>query len=254
MTIHRNLASPAQQSHEPHVTVVRTHELFESKTAPTRGLAHVGFENFPRDAPGRLDFEPLLLSAVGILYAGEGTRMHEHDNIDNVLLVRRGELRHRDSLGNDAVLRPDDAYLLAAGESIAHAETVEGAEDLHAVLIWIRPDRRGGPSQFYQCGKHQAITRDGWWLVASGRPHPAGRVLPLRRDAEILRGELAVEGTLEHHVGGSRRAYLVVLDGAVLVNGVRVEPGERGLVEGPGKLEFLSHSGAELILVDLATG
>jgi len=253
MPIHSNLATRTRPSQRPTLSVVRTSQLQESKEAPTRGLAHVGFLDLPEGAPGKLDFEPLLLCAVGMLEPGERAEMHPHDNIDNIVLLRAGAVVHRDDHGNHGLLRAGEAHLLAAGESIQHEETVHGSETAHAVVIWIRPEQRGGPSHYFQWKPSQAAKRNGWSLVASGRPHSAGRALPLRRDAELLSAKLKADAPLDYCVDEGRRAYLVVLEGRLLVNETPVSAGERVLVESSGELRFTANFEAELLLIDLAS-
>jgi redox-sensitive bicupin YhaK (pirin superfamily) len=189
---------------------------------------------------------------VGTLEAGEGAKMHRHDNIDNIVFLRTGALLHRDDHGHGGLLQAGEAHLLAAGESIQHEETVHGSETVHAVVIWIRPERRGGPSHYYQWKPSQAVRREGWSLVASGRPHPAGRALALRCDAELLSVKLKADEHLGYRVETGRRAYLLVLEGELLVNETPVSTGERVLVETSGDLDLVANSGAELLLIDLA--
>jgi redox-sensitive bicupin YhaK (pirin superfamily) len=66
---------------------------------------------------------------------------HPHTALQTVTWLIKGEVRHRDSLGNDQLIRPGQLNLMTAGHGIAHAE--DSTEDsgstmpLHGVQLWV---------------------------------------------------------------------------------------------------------------------
>ncbi|SDG16931.1 hypothetical protein SAMN05216241_10687 [Limimonas halophila] len=75
----------------------------------------------PEDAGGALDVGP-----------------HPHTGLQTVTWMLEGAVRHRDSLGNDEIIRPGTLNLMTAGRGIAHAEAaVPGEHRLNAVQLWI---------------------------------------------------------------------------------------------------------------------
>ena len=63
--------------------------------------------------------------------AGEGidVRPHPHIGLATVSYLFEGEMRHRDSLGNDQTIRPGDINLMVAGRGIVHR--------LHGLQLWL---------------------------------------------------------------------------------------------------------------------
>lgn len=59
-----------------------------------------------------------------IIRAGEGmdVRPHPHIGLSTVTYLFDGEIRHRDSLGTEMVIRPGDVNLMTAGRGIVHSE------------------------------------------------------------------------------------------------------------------------------------
>src|SRR4051794_37596526 len=47
---------------------------------------------------------------------------HPHTGLQTVTWLVEGEVRHRDSLANDQLIRPAELNLMTAGRGIAHAE------------------------------------------------------------------------------------------------------------------------------------
>lgn len=75
---------------------------------------------------------------------GEGidVRPHPHIGLATVTYLFEGEIRHRDSLGFDQLIRPGDVNWMTAGRGIAHSERTDGptraaGHRLHGVQSWI---------------------------------------------------------------------------------------------------------------------
>ena len=76
-----------------------------------------------------------------VLYGDDRFVMHPHTALQTVTWLVDGEVRHRDSLGNDQLIRPGQLNLMTAGRGIAHAE--DSTQDsgrtmrLHGVQLWV---------------------------------------------------------------------------------------------------------------------
>ncbi|MES1170905.1 MAG: pirin family protein, partial [Actinomycetota bacterium] len=64
---------------------------------------------------------------------------HPHMGLQTVTWPLSGEIRHRDTLGSDIVLRPGALNLMTSGEGIAHSEYSIGDEPttLDALQPWV---------------------------------------------------------------------------------------------------------------------
>lgn len=71
--------------------------------------------------------------------AGMQVRPHPHIGLQTVSWLLDGEVRHRDSLGNDQVLTPGALGLMTSGRGITHAEHSPVAHPalLHGVQLWV---------------------------------------------------------------------------------------------------------------------
>ena len=77
---------------------------------------------------------------------------HPHMGLQTVTWPLAGEVRHRDSIGSDAVLRPGQLNLMTSGAGIAHSEYSlgDGTAELDAMQLWIAlpEDSRWGDRAF----------------------------------------------------------------------------------------------------------
>lgn len=63
---------------------------------------------------------------------------HPHTRLQTFTWMIEGEVLHRDSLGNELVIRPGQVNLMTAGYGIAHTEdSVQPGGRLHAAQLWI---------------------------------------------------------------------------------------------------------------------
>ena len=76
--------------------------------------------------------------------AGHGidVRPHPHINLATVTYLFEGEMLHRDSLGNEQIIRPGEINLMVAGRGIVHSERQRDSvkavpHRLHALQLWL---------------------------------------------------------------------------------------------------------------------
>jgi redox-sensitive bicupin YhaK (pirin superfamily) len=62
---------------------------------------------------------------------------HPHIGLQTVTWPLTGEIRHRDSIGSDVVLRPGQLNLMTSGRGISHSEFSVGEEPLHGLQLWV---------------------------------------------------------------------------------------------------------------------
>jgi len=75
-----------------------------------------------------------------VFEAGHGMRVgpHPHIGLQTFTWMIQGEILHRDSLGNEQIIRPGQVNLMTAGRGISHTEeSLAQEQQLHATQLWI---------------------------------------------------------------------------------------------------------------------
>jgi redox-sensitive bicupin YhaK (pirin superfamily) len=113
-------------------------ELFQSREVPLGGVRGMAVH---RALPQR------ALSTVGAWcfldrFGPQRTDMrvlpHPHIGLQTVTWPLTGEIRHRDSIGSDVVLRPGQLNLMTAGAGVVHSEFSLGEQPLlDALQLWV---------------------------------------------------------------------------------------------------------------------
>lgn len=178
------------------------------------------------DHIGPLDLAPGLDRSVDI-------RPHPHIGLATVTYLFAGEVMHRDSLGYEQVIRPQEVNWMTAGRGITHSERFERAREqgdhLHGIQAWVAL-----PTELEE--------------IAPSFSHHSGSDLPKWNDAGV-NGQLIAgsaygltAGTETHsplfyaHLdmapgataeipGGHKERALYIATGAVELDGTRYESG-----------------------------
>jgi len=160
-----------------------------------------------------------------------GVGSHPHRGFETVTLVYEGELEHRDSSGGGGRIGPGDVQWMTAGAGIVHEEFhapefAGRGGTLEMVQLWVNlpaADKMAAPAyQTLLAADIPTVELDGGAgrvrVVAgefAGRRGPARTFTPM--DVWDLR--LNQGGALRLDVAAGRSLALVVLKGAVRVNG-----------------------------------
>jgi hypothetical protein len=70
--------------------------------------------------PSRVHFGALRVLNDDFVDGGMGFGTHPHDNMEIISIPLLGDLEHRDSMGNTAVIRQNDVQIMSAGTGIQH--------------------------------------------------------------------------------------------------------------------------------------
>ncbi len=160
---------------------------------------------------------------------GLGVAPHPHIGLQTVTWLLAGEALHRDSLGSEQVIRPGQLNLMTAGHGVAHSEegTGQSAGELHGVQLWVaQPSHtRDGAPGFEHHGELAKVElQRAVATVLVGEL--AGVASAARRDTDHSGIDLDLPpGRVTLPLRGDHEHALVVLDGAVLIDGAALTPG-----------------------------
>ena len=188
--------------------------------------------------------------------AGKGMHVgaHPHIGLQTFTWMIEGEVVHRDSLGNEQIIRPGQVNLMTAGRGIAHTE--DSAQDgarMHAAQLWIAlPEQERQRAPWFRNYPTLPITSLGGFRAtvlagtAFGQTAPPEVYTPLvgidlHADA-AARAELSLHAEFEYAA--------LVLTGSATVEDEAIEPGE-WLYFAPGRttLDVLCQEQAQLLIL-----
>ena len=181
---------------------------------------------------------------------GQGFGTHPHRDMEIISYVVEGALEHRDSMGNGSVIRPGEVQRMRAGTGVTHSEYNHSATDAVRFLqIWVLPDEQGLPPGYEQ--KFFGDERRGKLrLVAS--PDGAEGSVQIQQDVSMFAALLQDGDRVSHELAEGRHAWLQIVRGNVIVDGVELGEGDGASLSDTASVSVESVGDVELILFDLA--
>ena len=186
---------------------------------------------------------------------GRGFGAHAHRDMEILSYVLEGGLAHKDSMGHEEVLGPNEIQRMSAGSGVVHSEfNASKTTPVHFLQIWIEPATTGTPSSYEQFKFDPEEKKDRLKLVAS--PQGGSGVASINQDAKVYVSEITNGTQLGYALGENRHAWLHVIKGSIVVNGASLHTGDAAAFSNESLLQ-IAKSGpenepAEILLFDLA--
>ena len=169
--------------------------------------------------PERVHFGALRVINDDSVAAGGGFGTHPHQDMEIISIPLTGDLRHRDSMGNEGVIRHGDVQVMSAGTGIRHSEMNANADRAVQFLqIWVFPRENGVTPRYGQLRIADGKRKNEFQQILSPNPDDAG--VWIHQDAWFHLGkfEAGKSDTYEFKKKGNG-LYVFVLEGQVEVEG-----------------------------------
>jgi redox-sensitive bicupin YhaK (pirin superfamily) len=202
--------------------------------------------------PKEMGFRSLRVINEDRVAPERGFGMHGHRDMEILTYVLQGSLAHKDSMGHEEVLGPNEIQRMSAGTGVRHSEfNPSSSEPVHFFQIWVEPATMGTRPSYEQIRfdpeeKKGKLKRLAGPEVSNGAAH-------INQDVHVFVAELAKGEELPYSLDSKRGAWVHVVRGGVAVNGIKLHSGDAAAVSGEEKLT-LSGVGAEpseILLFDL---
>ena len=198
--------------------------------------------------PQRMGFGNLRVINDDRVAAGSGFDPHPHDNMEIITYVRKGEIRHRDTMGNEGSTPAGSVQVMSAGTGVAHAEYASESEPTVLYQIWILPNRRDVAPRWDMRAFPATAAEGELPLLVSGNAADGDMgALFIHADAALYGGRLAQGTTLTQDFGA--RAYVLVSEGRIRLNGQELAAGDGAAVADEGPLTLDALEAAEVVVV-----
>jgi redox-sensitive bicupin YhaK (pirin superfamily) len=175
--------------------------------------------------PRRVHFGALRVLNDDRVNPGMGFGTHPHDNMEIISIPLEGDLEHRDSMGNVAVIRHGDIQVMSAGTGIQHSEYNRNRDSVVKFLqIWVFPNKKNVTPRYDQMTLNIADRHNKLQQILSPDPNDAG--VWIHQDAWFSLGKFDKQFTTEYSVHQEGNGiYAFVVKGNFTIDGQ--ELGER---------------------------
>jgi len=194
--------------------------------AETRGKANHGwlnsyhtfsFANYQN--PERMNFGVLRVLNDDIVQAGMGFGTHPHDNMEIISIPLEGDLEHKDSMGNVAIIKEGDVQVMSAGTGLTHSEKNKNSDkEVKFLQIWVFPKEKNVTPRYDQISIKEIAKENEFYQVVS--PNKEDQGVWLHQDAWFNLGNFTKGSSDEYKIKKEGNGiYVFILDGEVEIVG-----------------------------------
>lgn len=155
---------------------------------------------------------------------------HPHRGFEPITLLFKGEQLHRDSLGNEMLVKAGDVQWTTAGRGIVHAEGpskefIKRGGDLEGIQLWLNlPAAKKMMPANYQHVKNQDIkvvkNQDNTiqLKIVAGEQKGKFGAVKTQTHVNVFTVKTKNHGSMEVNISENHKSLVYLLDGEVLIN------------------------------------
>ena len=202
--------------------------------------------------PDRMHFGALRVLNDDTVQAGMGFGTHPHDNMEIITIVLKGELEHRDSMGNGSVIRPGEIQVMSAGTGIQHSEFNHShAEEVSLLQIWVFPDKRNVEPRYDQAVFSEEDMKGKWSNIVS--PDGANGSLWIHQQAWFSLGLFDAGSIIEYQLKKAESGlYVFVISGEIVIGDETLHNRDGICIEEiPSKIALKSNTESKILVMEV---
>ena len=202
--------------------------------------------------PERINFGVLRVLNDDIVSPGKGFDTHPHSNMEIITIPLEGDLSHRDSMGNERIIKQGEIQVMSAGTGIRHSEyNARNDIEVKFLQIWLFPrEKELKPRYDQKMIRELGIENE---LINILSPEKNDKGVWVNQDAWFYMGFYSVDTTESYNVTKKGNGiYLFVLKGSVTLDGEQLDERDAMTVEGEDKLDFNIKAGSEILIMDIS--
>src|SRR2546423_687067 len=161
--------------------------------------------------PAHMGFRALRVINDDTIAPGRGFGAHGHRDMEIVTYVLDGKLRHKDSMGEEHVLGPNEIQAMSAGTGVVHSEfNASPTEPVHLLQIWILPSAEDFPPSYQQFPFSPEEKTGRLRLIAAPAPNSSETAAVINQDAYMYASVVRPGGTVAPPLRPGRPAWVHV--------------------------------------------
>ena len=167
--------------------------------------------------PERISFGVLRVLNDDKIAPSKGFGTHPHENMEIISIPLEGELKHKDNLGNEAVISYGDVQVMSAGKGIMHSEFNNDAyKEVKLLQIWLLPNKRNVEPRYDQITLTNHNIKNKLYQIVS--PNKEDEGVWIYQNAWFYIGEFDENKTMMYTLKDKRNGvYIFVLEGELSI-------------------------------------
>ena len=227
-------------------------------SAQTRGHADYGWLNTNHSFsfasyydPNRMNFGALRVLNDDTISPGKGFGKHSHDNMEIITIPLKGDLEHKDSLGNIGAINEGEIQVMSAGTGIYHSEYNKNSDKfINLLQLWVMPKKQDVKPRYDQRSFKGLKKKNSIYQVLS--PYPEDEGMWIHQDAWIHLGDFEEVTSVDYMLKKKGNGvYIFVIEGIFKVANEKLEKRDALGVWNTESITFEAQSKSQVLLIEV---
>lgn len=202
--------------------------------------------------PNRMHFGVLRVLNDDVVDPSKGFGIHPHDNMEIISIPLEGDLEHKDSMNNVAIIKKGDIQVMSAGTGIYHSEFNNSSDKpVKFLQIWLYPNRKNVTPRYDQITLKSKDRHNKFEQILSPDANDQG--VWIYQDAWFHLGVFDNEFSSTYQIKKKGNGvYAFVIKGNFLVNGTLLNEKDGMGIWDLASIDVISQSdGSEMLLMEV---
>lgn len=203
--------------------------------------------------PEQIQFGMLRVLNDDTIAAGMGFGTHPHANMEIITIPLEGGLKHRDSMGNEGVIRFGEVQVMSAGTGIQHSE-MNASQEVQAktLQLWVFPDREDVTPRYDQKSFDIENQINTFVNIVSPNDKNNGNALWVYQQTFFNLGIFEKNTSTTYKVNNAENGvYLFLIEGEIEVNNQILNAKDAMGIVDFDEFEIKINSKAKILLVEV---
>ncbi|MBD3638206.1 MAG: pirin family protein [Crocinitomicaceae bacterium] len=199
--------------------------------------------------PDRMGFGSLRVLNDDIIQGGTGFPTHPHNNMEIITVPLEGALEHKDSMGNEGVIKSGEVQVMSAGTGVLHSEAnAHAKEATNITQIWVIPNKKGVEPRYDQI--KFSFDKNVLQQIVSPNEEDAGSWI--HSNSWFNHGVFEEGETFTYELHTPENGLFVFLiDGQLDIKGNIIEPRDGFGIEEADSVEFQVKKDSRFLLMEV---
>lgn len=178
-----------------------------------------------------------------------GFNTHPHKNMEIVSIPLEGDLEHKDSMNNIAIINEGDIQVMSAGTGIYHSEKNKNTDKpVKFLQIWIIPNKENVKPRYGQI-KIDCVNNEFKQILS---PNPKDEGVWIHQNAWFHLGEFNDEIKITHKLKDKNNGiYIFIIKGGLTIDGGKLEKRDGIGIWETEKIELDINSNSKILLMEI---
>ena len=204
--------------------------------------------------PERMHFGVLRVLNDDRVAEGRGFGTHPHDNMEIISIPLEGDLEHKDSMGNIAVIKEGDVQVLSAGTGIFHSEYNKNQDsEVKFLQIWVFPNKKQVEPRYDQISVRDIEKENQFYQILS--PNKDDQGVWIHQNAWFSLGKFNTQTKVDYKPHSSENGiYAFILEGNASIQGQKLKRRDGFGLWNTDNITVMAEKDSKILLMEVPMG